>query len=87
MKEEEILRGLEELMRHSGVQVRYEKGDFDGGLCIIKDKRMLILNRTQSSAYHIRVLAGELAKLPLDEVFMLPALRQVIDEVGLQPGR
>jgi hypothetical protein len=80
MKEEEVLSGLEKLVESLSIQLRYEKGDFAGGYCVLKDKRMMIVNSALSPAQRIKVLAGELAGMNLDQVFVLPALREVILE-------
>ncbi len=88
MKEDEILAGLEKLVESLSIQLRYEKGDFAGGYCVLKDKRMMIVNSALSPAQRLKVLASELAGMNLDEVFVLPALREVIMEGGgaTQPG-
>ena len=86
MKEDEVLSGLETVMTSLGVQVRYEKGDFSSGLCKVKDRHLLILNNAMTASQKIRILAGELSQMELDNVFMVPALRQVIDDVGKEKG-
>jgi len=86
MKDDEVLSGLESVMTTLGVQVRYEKGDFAGGLCKLKDKQLLILNSAMPPNQKIKVLANELSQMELDNVFMVPALRQVIDDVGKEKG-
>jgi len=86
MKEEEVLSGLEGVMAHLGVQVRYEKGDFAGGLCKLKDKPLLIVNSAMPPSQRIKILAMELSQMELESVFMVPALRQVIDDVGKEKG-
>jgi hypothetical protein len=86
MKEDEVISGLEGVMVSLGVQVRYEKGDFDGGLCKLKDKRLLIVNSAMTPSQRIRILATELSHMELGNVFMMPALRQVIDDVGKEKG-
>jgi hypothetical protein len=78
MKEDEILSGLEKLVESLSIQLRYEKGDFAGGYCVLDDKRMMIVNSALSPAMRIKVLAHELAAMNLDDVFVLPALREVI---------
>jgi hypothetical protein len=80
MKEEEVLSGLEKLVESLSIQLRYEKGDFAGGYCVLEDKRMMIVNSALSPAQRIKVLAGELAGMNLEEVFVLPALRDAIME-------
>ena len=78
MKEEEILAGLEKLIENLGIELRYEKGDFTGGYCVVKSKPMLIVNHVQSPAQRIKLLAAALAEMNLDNVFVLPALREII---------
>jgi len=86
MQEEEILSGLEKLVESLSIQLRYEKGDFAGGYCALKDKRMMIVNSSLSSAQRIKVLARELAAMNLDDVFVVPALRDVIVEAATNRG-
>lgn len=86
MKDDEILAGLEKLVESLGIQLRYEKGDFGGGYCVLKEKRMLIANSALSPAQRIKVLASELAAMNLDDIFVLPALREVIAESAMNPG-
>jgi prepilin-type processing-associated H-X9-DG protein len=87
MKEEEVLSGLEKLVESLSIQLRYEKGDFAGGYCVLKDKRMMIVNSALSPAQRIKVLASELAQMNLEEVFVLPALREAIMEGTINQGK
>jgi hypothetical protein len=87
MKEEEVLSGLEKLVESLSIQLRYEKGDFAGGYCVLKDKRMMIVNNALSPAQRIKVLAGELAGMNLEDIFVLPALREVILEGAANRGK
>lgn len=80
MKEEEILSGLEKVFESLQIEVRYEKGDFAGGYCILKDKPMVIVQNNLQAAQKIKILARELAQMDLQNVFLLPALREAIDE-------
>ncbi|MCG3120374.1 MAG: hypothetical protein ALAOOOJD_03059 [bacterium] len=82
MKEDEILSGLEKLVESLSIQLRYEKGDFAGGYCVLKDQRMMIVNSALTPAMRIKVLAHELAAMPLDDIFIMPALREVIMEAA-----
>lgn len=80
MKEEEILSGLEKIFESLQIEVRFEKGDFSGGYCILKDKPMVIVQNNLPAAQKIKILARELAQMDLQNVFLVPALREVIDE-------
>ncbi|MDZ7268065.1 MAG: ImmA/IrrE family metallo-endopeptidase [candidate division KSB1 bacterium] len=80
MKEEEILSSLEKLLDSLGIELRYEKGDFTGGYCLVKEKPMMIINSALAPAQRIRILARELAQMKLENVFIVPALRQVLED-------
>ena len=80
MKDAQVLSDLERLCANLGVELRYEKGDFEGGLCRIKENRIFIINKALSDKRKIRVLARELGSLDLESVYMVPALRQIIDQ-------
>lgn len=80
MKEEEILSGLEKVFESLQIEVRYEKGDFAGGYCILKDKPMVIVQNNLQAAQKIKILSRELAQMDLQNVFLVPALREAIDE-------
>ncbi len=79
MKDQDLLRALEELVAQLGIQLRYEKGDFDGGLCRVDDQRLLIANAALPTRKKIRLLARELGRLELDQVFVVPAVRRAIE--------
>lgn len=74
-----MLHSLEEVVAQLGIQLRYEKGDFDGGLCRVDDQRLLIANAALPTRKKIRIIARELSRLELDQVFIVPAVRRVID--------
>lgn len=74
-----MLHSLEEVVVQLGIQLRYEKGDFDGGLCRVDDQRLLIANAALPTRKKIRIIARELSRLELDQVFIVPAVRRVID--------
>jgi hypothetical protein len=80
MSEEETLFALETLAKTLDVEVRYEKGDFIGGLCRIDDKAILLLQKTDPLYRKITIMARELGNLKLDDIFVVPALRALIEE-------
>ncbi len=80
MKPEERIAELEHLARQLGVTIRYEKGDFEGGFCILKDQKIILVNRKLIPNRKASVLALALAELGLDAVFIKPALRAFIED-------
>jgi hypothetical protein len=80
MKENEILGHFEELTQNLSIDLRYEKGDFSGGLCRVDDKQIMIINKKLSDDQKIKVLASAIAQLNLDNIYILPAIREIIEE-------
>jgi hypothetical protein len=41
----QILKKIEEIFEENAYTIRYEKGNFKSGFCIIEDRKMIIVNR------------------------------------------
>jgi hypothetical protein len=80
MKQEELLGELETLATQLGVTIRYEKGDFEGGYCILRDARILLVNKRLMPARKTSVLAVAMHEIGLDNVFLKPAVREYIED-------
>jgi hypothetical protein len=87
MKPEEIASELQEVARQLGVTIRYEKGDFEGGYCILKAEKVLIVNKRLTPQRKSAVLALALHDIGLDTVFVKPVLRQYIEDEVARAGR
>ncbi|CUS97762.1 hypothetical protein [Candidatus Kryptonium thompsonii] len=44
-KPETILKELEEFVKGLGITLRYERGDFEGGYCVLKEQKMIVINK------------------------------------------
>lgn len=80
MTEEQILAELEELADACNIAVRYEKGDFEGGFCVLKAERMIVINKRLMAARRASVLAQGLAEVGIDELYLKPAVREYIED-------
>ena len=80
MTNEQLLKELETLAEKSGVVVRYEKGDFDGGYCILRAERMIVVNKRLTPPKRASVVAQALAEIGIEEVYLKPAVREFIEE-------
>jgi hypothetical protein len=80
MKTRNILEGLENLIQSLSIDLRYEKGDFAGGLCRVANRSVLIVNDKLSPENKIKLIAAELRLLKLNHIYIRPALRKVIEE-------
>jgi hypothetical protein len=80
MTTEQILKELEELADRSGIAIRYEKGDFDGGYCVLKTDRLIVVNRKLASGRRASVVAQAIAEVGVEELYLKPAVREFIEE-------
>jgi hypothetical protein len=91
MDENTIIEHLEELLQGFGVQIRNEpiKQDEDlvkvvGGLCLLKGEYVVIINSTAIAADRIKTLATALKHFDLDQIYLRPVLRELLDEIPEQ---
>ncbi len=80
MTQEETYDELKQLALELGLVIRHEMGDFDGGLCTIKEQRVVLVNRRHPIRRRIHVVARALHETGLDAIFVKPALRDIIDD-------
>ena len=80
MTHDQILKELEDLAEKSNITVRYEKGDFDGGFCVLKEERIIVVNKRLVVQKRASVLAQALAEVGIEEVYLKPAVRQFIED-------
>lgn len=80
MKHEELIAELEQLAAQLGITVRYEKGDFEGGYCILKTERILLINRRLMPNKKASVCALALNEIGIDHLFIKPAVREFIED-------
>lgn len=80
MTAEQMVKELEGLAQKSGIQVRFEKGDFEGGFCVLKSERIIVVNRRISAARKATVLALGMAEIGVDEIYLKPAVREFIED-------
>ncbi len=80
MTQQQIYDELKLLAEQMGLMVRIEMGDFEGGICTVHSKRLLLINRRHHFGRRIHVMARSLHDAGLDQVFVKPALRDAIEE-------
>jgi len=83
MDENALLSQLEELAERLDITVRYETTleDFPlsrGGLCRLKDRYVIIVNKGISTAEKARTLGRALARFDLDTIYVRPVLRDFL---------
>jgi hypothetical protein len=80
MKAEKLFTELTSIAQQLGVEIRDERGDFTGGWCKVDGESYIFLNHRHDLNLKNAVLARALAQLPLDKIFILPAVREFLDK-------
>ena len=91
MDEITIIEQLEELIKSFGIQIRCEaiKQDEDlvnvvGGLCLLRGEYVLIINSKATTMDRIKTLATALKHFDLDQIYLRPVLRELLDKIPEQ---
>ena len=79
---EEILQELRSVADQLGASVRFEKGDFKGGYCIIHDRKVIVINKMTNLQRKVMILSTALKELGVDEIYLTPRVREVIEEMS-----
>ena len=79
---EEIIQELKGLASQLGAEVRFEKGNFKGGYCILKDSKVIVINKFTNFQRKVMILSMALKELGVDEIYLTPRLREIIDEMA-----
>ncbi len=87
MKQEEIIEELHGLARQLGVSIRYDRGDFEGGYCILKEQKLLLVNKRLMPGRKAAILAIAMQEIGLDNVYLKPALRAFIEDEVAKAAR
>jgi hypothetical protein len=80
MKHEVLIQELQEVAAQLGVTIRYERGDFEGGYCILREQKILLVNRRLFPAKKASVLAMAMHEIGLDDMYLKPAVREYIED-------
>ena len=80
MKTHKIIQELESAIQQLGFEVRKERGNFRGGRCIVEGQEFIMLNRHHVPEVHLAVLAESLRDVPVDKIYLKPAVRKALEE-------
>lgn len=79
---EDILVDLKALAAQLGAEIRFEKGDFKGGYCLLKDSKVIVINKMANLQKKVMILSMALKELGIDDIYLTPKLREFIDEMA-----
>lgn len=71
---------LEEVADRLGFKIRYEKGNFEGGYCVLKESNLLVVNSRNEHERRIIIVSKCLKEIGIDDVFVKPNIREIIEK-------
>lgn len=78
---EDIIQQLREIASQLGATVRFEKGDFKGGYCLLKESKLIVINKMANYQRKALILATALKELGIEQIYLPPKIRELIDEM------
>jgi uncharacterized ferritin-like protein (DUF455 family) len=75
----QLLHELEEVVQRLGYSVRYEKGDFEGGYCLLKELRLFVINTRNDIEKRIAIIVKNLKSLGIDDIYVKPHIRELVE--------
>jgi len=76
-----LFESLCETLSNAGIEIRLEKGDFRGGICIINgEENILFLNKKHSLDKRIETLLSHLKTMEHQQFYLPPLLRNKLDD-------
>ena len=73
----QYLKKLEDLLKENNYDVRYEKGNFRSGYCIVEDKNVVVVNKFATVESRIQALY-EIAQVLLKQGRLLNDTQKII---------
>jgi hypothetical protein len=69
------------IVEECGYIVRYERGSFQSGYCILEEKKVVVLNKFLQLEGRINTLIDLIPQLKIDADTLTPESRKVFDDI------
>lgn len=79
---EELIQDLKAVASQLGADVRFEKGDFKGGYCLLNENKIVVINKMANLQRKVMILSMALKELGVDKIYLNPRIREIIDEMA-----
>lgn len=80
----QFLLKLEEMIAESDYTLRYEKGNFKSGYCVLKDQKIMIVNKFYTTEGKINALLDILKGVALDPAKFSEKSQKLYEELTQQ---
>ena len=72
---------IENLIEETGYIIRYERGTFQSGFCILEDRKVVVLNKFLQLEGRINTLIELIPQLKIEAGVLSPESRKVFDDI------
>jgi hypothetical protein len=72
---------IEKVIEEVGYIIRYERGTFQSGFCILEDRKVVVLNKFLALEGRINTLIELLPQLTIDAEALTPESRKVFNDI------
>ncbi len=72
---------IEKVIEEVGYIIRYERGTFQSGFCILEDRKVVVLNKFLALEGRINTLIELLPQLTIDAEALTPESRKVFTDI------
>ena len=80
-KNQQLLDDFIELSHKCNIKIIHDKEDFNGDACLLFTDNVVVINKHKPLEQRLHVLAKCFSKLNLDNVYIKPVLRELIDSM------
>lgn len=77
------LTKIEKLIEEAGYIIRYERGTFQSGYCILEQKKVIVLNKFLQTEGRINTLIDLLSVLVIEPTHLSPDGRKLYEELPI----
>ena len=72
---------IEKVVEESGYVIRYERGNFQSGYCILEDRKVVVLNKFLQTEGRINTLFDLVPQLKIKTELLTPENKKLYDEI------
>jgi hypothetical protein len=76
-----FLKKIEGLFESAGYTVRYEKGNFQSGYCLVEQRKIAVINKFFDTESRVNTLVDILKAVELDETGMDEKNRKLLQDI------
>jgi len=79
------LEKIEKIVSEAGYIIRYERGTFQSGYCVLESKKVVVLNKFLQIEGRINTLIDLVSNLPIEADRLSIESKKLFEEITLKP--